>query len=152
MGEHYVRIGASAVDRGGEDEAPADVPVGPGLADWARGDTPKATFVEKILRLVKIAGVLKFPVSPMKNVSAPARNAGLDTVRVISCHESVCARCSRDYVVKDKLDAIALRQVGWQSRMLLCRCTFLFRGSSLKEVYTTRMDNGRFWFKEPGYE
>ena len=104
LGEHFEKC--MGVD--GEGDRSKDV--GTGKAEWDAGGERKMTFTKKILRLMKVIGVLRFPVNPVAHLS-PRADKPLVGGSEIPCHESVCAECGLDYDVLVPQDAIAVRQV-----------------------------------------
>lgn len=108
LGEHFKN--SMGVDGGGNGEGGSSVDVGTGRAEWDAGTERKRVFSEKIKQLMKVIGVLRFPVNPKHHLSARAREILVEGSE-ISCHENVCAECDQDYVVVKRQKAIAIRQV-----------------------------------------
>ena len=91
-------------------EGGRSVEVGTGRAEWNVGGERKTSFSRKMKQLMKTIGVLRFPVNPKHHLSAGARQILVEGSD-IPCPENVCAACLRDYVVLDRQEAIAVRQV-----------------------------------------
>lgn len=121
LGDHFKN--SMGVDGGGNGEGGRSVEVGTGRAEWNAGGERKTSFSRKMKQLMKIIGVLRFPVNPKHHLSARARQilvGGSD----IPCHENVCAACLRDYVVLGRQEAIAVRQV--RHSPLVATASFFF--------------------------
>lgn len=96
---------------GGDGEEFAGVEIGTGRAEWGAGGETRSRFVDKILYLLKVVGVLRFPVNPNLHLSDAAKHNVLREGDVIPCHENVCAKCNREYIIKDKQQVLAVTQV-----------------------------------------
>lgn len=103
----------SPVDLGGSGDGRDfdGVDIGTGKAEWQAGGSSRTKFVGKILKLIKVIGVLRFPVNPVLHLSDAARNITLSEGDVIPCNENVCAICNREYVIKRRQEAVAVTQV-----------------------------------------
>lgn len=91
-------------------------------AEWKDGDKGKgegegeegdgrAAFTGKVLHLLKVMGVVKFPINPYPHLSKDARSWVLERGTLLSCHESVCSACGEDLLVTEHKDAVAVPQV-----------------------------------------
>lgn len=70
LGGHFEK--SKGVD--GEGDRSKDV--GTGKAEWDAGGERKTSFTQKILQLMKVIGVLRFPVNPVAHLSARAQASG----------------------------------------------------------------------------
>lgn len=123
------------MDGGGDGEGESGRDVGTGKAEWEAEGGRKTDFTAKILHLMKVIGVLRFPVDPERHLSARAREALVEGSE-IPCHESVCAECGRDYGVTQKQEGIAVRQASYYAP---CRdqdwAVFVLRSNILSIVF-----------------
>lgn len=71
----------------------------------------RTTFTGKILHLLKVTGVLKFPVNPVSHLSDAASKTVLGEGSLIPCHESVCSVCGEELLVTEHKDGVAVTQV-----------------------------------------
>lgn len=82
---------------------------GTARAEWA-GPT-RSAFTSKMLHLLKVMGVLKFPIEPEAHLSDHALNTVLVGDSLITCHESVCSVCEKAMSVTENKPGIAVTQV-----------------------------------------
>lgn len=112
LGEHYKSN--MSVDESGDggvgDDAEREE-VGTAKVEWAAGGTRQLSFVSKVMQLMKIIGVLRFPVNPTPHLSAKAKESVLVDGSVIPCQESVCPKCLKKYEFVKRKGAIAVTQV-----------------------------------------
>ena len=85
------------------------VEVGTAKAEWE--NSRRSAYTGKILYLLKVMGVLKFPVSSLDHLSYFARNTVLQEGSLLLCHESVCASCEQELLVTEEKDVFAVTQV-----------------------------------------
>lgn len=89
-----------------------------GKGEWKRN---QPLFVQKVKRLLKIWGAIKFPVNPIPHLSPAGKRGLLREGRVFSCLEDVCTMCDGPYSALRNLTATALipvREVNW----IVCCC------------------------------
>lgn len=77
-----------------DEKSTDDAAIGLGQAAWLNDE---AGVSKKILRLLKIQGVLKFPVEAIEHLSDAARVDVVEKGSLIPCHENFCAICKEVY-------------------------------------------------------
>lgn len=112
LGDKYTTNGKGPLEDPvveGEQGDVAGVEVGTAKAEWE--NSRRSAYTGKILYLLKVMGVLKFPVSPEDHLSEFARNTMLQKDNLILCHESVCSSCEQELLVTEEKHVLAVTQV-----------------------------------------